>query len=75
MDSLASRIAHLYDRRGWLWLALFAAVVFLVIPVLRLVVAPDSRLYVSDYYVLLLGKIMCYAIVALALDLIWGYAG
>src|SRR5262249_48744882 len=32
-------------------------------------------LHVSDYFVTLVGKIMCYAIVALALDLIWGYAG
>jgi urea transport system permease protein len=56
-------------------LALFAAVVIIVIPALRLAVAPDNPLYLSDYYVLLLGKIMCYAIVALAMDLIWGYAG
>ena len=31
--------------------------------------------HVSDYTVTLLGKIMCYAIVALAMDLIWGYTG
>jgi urea transport system permease protein len=30
---------------------------------------------VSDYFVALAGKIMCYAIVALAMDLIWGYTG
>jgi urea transport system permease protein len=46
-----------------------------VIPSLRLAVPPTSPLHVSDYYVLLIGKIMCYAMVALALDLIWGYAG
>ena len=31
--------------------------------------------HLSDYWVTLVGKIMCYAIVALAMDLIWGYAG
>src|SRR4029077_4866301 len=35
----------------------------------------DNPLYLSDYHVLLIGKIMCYGIVALAMDLIWGYAG
>ena len=29
----------------------------------------------SDYWVTLIGKIMCYAIVALAMDLVWGYTG
>ena len=42
---------------------------------LRLILPPDNPFYLSDYYVLLLGKIMCYAMVALAMDLIWGYAG
>ena len=72
---LISRIAVLYDQRGWLWLATFALFVFVVIPVLRLWVPADSALHLSDHYVLLIGKIMCYAIVAMALDLIWGYGG
>lgn len=75
MRMLGSQIARLYDRCGWLCLALFAAIIFVVIPVLRLAVPPDHPLYVSDYYVLLLGKVMCYAMVAVAMDLIWGYAG
>jgi urea transport system permease protein len=75
MTAFVSAIAKLYDRRAWLWLAAFAAVIFLVIPSLRLVVPPTSALHVSDYYVLLIGKFMCYAMVALALDLIWGFAG
>jgi urea transport system permease protein len=32
-------------------------------------------LHLGDYYVALIGKIMCYAICALAMDLIWGYTG
>jgi urea transport system permease protein len=35
----------------------------------------DSFFYMSDYAVALVGKIMCYAICALAMDLIWGYTG
>jgi urea transport system permease protein len=75
MNSIGGRLTQLYDRRGWLWLALFAAALFVVIPVLRLALPPGNPLYVSDYYILLLGKIMCYAMVAVAMDLIWGYAG
>ncbi|MBM4261541.1 MAG: urea ABC transporter permease subunit UrtC [Deltaproteobacteria bacterium] len=70
-----TRIAQLYDRRGWLYLAWFAAVVLIVVPALRLLVPAGSLFHLSDYYLLLVGKIMCYAIVALALGLIWGYAG
>jgi urea transport system permease protein len=65
----------LYGRRGWSCVAAFAAAVFVVIPALRLLAPPDSLLHLSDYYVLLIGKIMCYALMALAMDLIWGYAG
>jgi len=75
MGPVTQRISQLYGTRGWLVLGAFAAIVFIVIPVLRLVVPEDSFLHVSDYYVLLFGKIMCYAMVGLALDLIWGYAG
>ncbi|MDE1165805.1 MAG: urea ABC transporter permease subunit UrtC [Pseudomonas sp.] len=35
----------------------------------------DNSLQVSAYTLTLVGKILCYAIVALALDLVWGYAG
>jgi urea transport system permease protein len=75
MGPSLSRIVNLFDRRGWLWITAFAAVIFGVIPLLRLAVAPSHPLHVSDYYVLLIGKIMCYGMVALAMDLIWGYAG
>jgi ABC-type branched-subunit amino acid transport system permease subunit len=38
-------------------------------------VPASHPLHLSDYFVSLAGKIMCYAIVALAMDLIWGYTG
>jgi len=59
------------------WSAFFAAllVVCALVPVLHLVMPPDSPLHMSEYMVALVGKIMCYAIVALAMDLIWGYTG
>jgi urea transport system permease protein len=46
-----------------------------VVPVLNLWVPAGSPFHISDYAVALVGKIMCYAICALAMDLIWGYTG
>jgi urea transport system permease protein len=55
---------------------LLALVVLCVLaPLLNLWVAPDSYLHLSDFAVSLIGKIMCYAICALAIDRIWGYSG
>lgn len=59
------------------WTALMAAVLTVVVlaPVLNLWVPLDSAFHLSDYALALIGKIMCYAICALAMDLIWGYTG
>ena len=48
---------------------------FVIFPVFNLVVPADSAFHVSAYWVTLAAKIMCYAMVALAMDLIWGYTG
>src|SRR5690606_19158689 len=48
--------------------------ILLALPWLHLLPA-DSALYLSAYWVTLIGKIMCLALVALALDMVWGYAG
>ena len=50
-------------------------VLLVLVPVRQSVRAGSSALHVPDYVVTLLGKFMCYAIVALAMDLIWGYTG
>lgn len=51
-----------------------ALVALIALPLLSLLPA-DNPLQVSAYTLTLVGKILCYAIVALALDLVWGYAG
>ena len=62
---------------GRAWTAWLVCLLFvcLLAPVLNLWVPAGSPLHMSDYAVALMGKIMCYAICALALDLIWGYTG
>jgi urea transport system permease protein len=65
----------LLGTRARIALASVIAVLVLVIPTFNLIVPADSAFHLSDYAVSLLGKIMCYAICALAMDLIWGYTG
>ncbi len=62
-------------RTGWWGLGIVAVLAFAVMPVLHLLVPGSSPLHASDYVVAVAGKIACYATVAVAMDLIWGYAG
>jgi urea transport system permease protein len=59
------------------WLAIFAVtgVLLVIVPILHLALPDTHPLHVSSFWVALLGKFMCYAVVALAMDLIWGYTG
>ncbi|HAS24381.1 MAG TPA: urea ABC transporter permease subunit UrtC [Vibrio sp.] len=47
----------------------------LYVTICNLAFTEGSALYVSDYTVSLLGKYLCYALLALAVDLVWGYCG
>jgi urea transport system permease protein len=62
------------DRVSVVFLVLMGAVAILV-PVFNLLVPPESPFYVSPYYVALFGKYLCFALLALSIDLIWGYCG
>jgi len=62
-------------RSAWPVYGVAALVLFVLVPAGHLLAPAGSVWHVSDYTVTLVGKIMCYAIVALAMDLIWGYAG
>jgi urea transport system permease protein len=60
---------------GWLVFLAAALVAVVLIPLLATVPTPGSIFRLPAYLVPLFGKYLCYAILALALDLIWGYAG
>jgi urea transport system permease protein len=62
------------DRRGKTFLAVLATLAMLVL-LLNAAVPVSWPLHVSTYTVGLLGKYMCYAMLAMAVDLIWGYCG
>ncbi|MGA7802101.1 MAG: urea ABC transporter permease subunit UrtC [Gammaproteobacteria bacterium] len=66
--------ALLGDRGGHILLAALA-VVSVTVAVLNLAVPASSALHVSSYTVTLLGKYFCYALLAVSLDLVWGYCG
>ncbi|MBL0167099.1 MAG: urea ABC transporter permease subunit UrtC [Propionivibrio sp.] len=72
---LTLRLLSALDRKSWIALGVFLAIALILLPVLHLAVPPESAFHVSAYAITLFGKIMCYAIVAVAMDLIWGYGG
>ncbi len=73
--SVEPPVTRLLSPRGWMGVLLALAAVLVLAPLLNLVVPEESALHLSDYAILLIGKMMCYAMVALAIDLIWGYTG
>jgi len=69
------RSRRLYPRRTWAVIVAVYGALVVGIPALHLLVPASSAFHLSDYTVTLVGKILCYATVALALDLVWGYTG
>ncbi len=47
----------------------------IVVPILHLAFGADSALHLSSYTMTLIGKYMTYALLAIAVDLVWGYCG
>ena len=62
------------DRGGQILLGALLAIA-IIIPIANLVFPPDSMFHLSTYTVTLLGKYLSFALLAIALDLVWGYCG
>ncbi len=62
------------DIAGWIFVAVIALAAVLV-PFAALGAPDASALHMPTYLVQLFGKYLCYAILAVALDLVWGYCG
>jgi urea transport system permease protein len=71
---ITARFFSKLDRLSLAFIA-FMLVVAIIVPVLALAIPSNSALAVPPYIVALLGKYLCYALLALALDLVWGYCG
>ena len=68
------RLLRVGDRGVLITLALLALLAILV-PALHLLTPTDSPIHVPAYAMALIGKYLCYAMLALSLDLVWGYCG
>jgi urea transport system permease protein len=69
---------RLASRRFTAWDLAFVGVLLAVaalVPILNAVAGEDSLVHVSGYRVSIAGKYLCYALLALAIDLVWGYCG
>jgi urea transport system permease protein len=71
---MTSRFFNGLDRRAQIVLLVILAVGMLV-PASNLLLPADHPLHVPTYLVALIGKYLCYALLALSIDLIWGFAG
>jgi urea transport system permease protein len=71
---MTSFVARSLDRGALAFLAILAGLAVLV-PALNLLVPETSVFHLPTYLVALFGKYTCYALLALSIDLIWGYCG
>ena len=74
MAVIAPQRSTLFPPAVWTGI-LVATAILALLPILNLTFSEDSALHISSFTIALLGKFMCFAIAALALDLVWGYTG
>ncbi len=72
---IRQRLLQMHSPRAWLVLLGVAMVLLVLIPLSSGVLPQSSALHLPDYLVPLLGKFLCFGLAALAVDLIWGFAG
>ena len=72
--SLVARLRSRYPIADLVVLGMLALLA-IAVPVCNLLVPADGALHMSTFTVTLLGKYLCYAMLALAVDLVWGYCG
>src|SRR5262249_44287651 len=71
---MSAALTRTLDRGALPFLCILAALA-IAVPALNLLLPPSSPLHVPTYLLALFGKYICYALLALAIDLIWGYCG
>ena len=75
MGPISSRLLAMESKRSWTAIVTLAVIAIFVVPFLNLAVPEGSLFHLSTFWVATLGKYLAFAILALSLDLIWGYAG
>ena len=72
---MIKKFIRLHSLREWLFIFTILAIAMVLLPLFNILVPEESVLHVPNYMFGLMGKYLCYALVALAIDLIWGYTG
>ena len=72
---MIKKIISLHSYKEWFFVFIILSIATILLPFLNIFVPEDSVLHVPDYMFALMGKYLCYALVAIAIDLIWGYTG
>ncbi|GKX34920.1 MAG: urea ABC transporter permease subunit UrtC [Rhizobiaceae bacterium MnEN-MB40S] len=57
------------------WVVAILVAIAILVPIANLALPRDSAFHIPNYAISLMGKYTCYALLALALDLVWGYCG
>ena len=70
-----SFFSNLLADSGARWFLGSLLALVILVPVLNGLVSQDSVLHIPTYAVGLIGKYLCFALLALSLDLVWGYCG
>ena len=75
LGRVRGRLLAMHSSRAWLAVLLSATLLLVILPLANGLVPTNSALHVPDYLIPLLGKFLCLGLSALAVDLIWGFAG
>jgi urea transport system permease protein len=73
--SASLRLQGVLTKRGWVAYSILFLVGCVILPVLHLTLPAGSPLRIPDYLLAVIGKFFCYAMAAIAMDLLWGIAG
>jgi urea transport system permease protein len=72
---MIAQMLFMRHEKKTLWAVFLILLAAALVPLANLLIPQDSAFHVPGYLVPLLGKYLCYALLALALDLVWGYCG
>ena len=75
LGKLGARLRQIHSPLQWSALGAVALLLLVAVPLLNLRVAASSPAHVPNYLIPLLGKFLCYALLAIAMDLLWGITG
>ena len=71
---ISSYLFRALDAKA-VWTITILLLIAALVPIANLALADSSPFHIPDYVVSVFGKYLCYALLALALDLVWGYCG